>query len=85
MEEAKNEYSWFRPKNASEAADTLNQVTDVIAFLSDTLLVKEDGEHLEFSAEGSGELYFILAFIEETMRYSLELITKQQETKVREA
>jgi hypothetical protein len=73
MEEAKYEY-WFRPKNGVEAVDTLYRVKDIIVFLSDSLQVKEYGESLSLSPEGSEGLYYIFAFINDTMHDSLELI-----------
>jgi hypothetical protein len=74
MEEGKSSYIWFRPTNTREAVDTLNQVMYVIAFLSESLDPVEAGEHLELSDEASSGLCFVLDFIEETMRDSLELI-----------
>ena len=80
MGEAENKCYWYRPKDARDAVDTLDQIASVIAFLSDALLVEEWGKHLELSAEGAGGLNSILSFIEDTMKDSIELITEQQKT-----
>jgi hypothetical protein len=71
-------YSWFRPRNAREAVDTLMQVKSIVALLTETVPSEEQGENLELSEEGSDGLYFLLSFVEETMGDCIELISKEQ-------
>jgi hypothetical protein len=78
MEKAKNEFSWFCPRDADEAWDTLNNLTYLIRFLNEGLGREKIGEELTLSDEGLGGLCLVFDFIEETMEKSLNLLNTKE-------